>query len=90
MFASLAGVAAQTARRRARAWPRWARATSSVTGNLKFDVDDAADARARWAASCARGSAQRGRSWLAASTRDGEEALILDALARARAAGAQR
>jgi 3-deoxy-D-manno-octulosonic-acid transferase len=51
-----------------------------VTGNLKFDVqpDEARQARGRnWRAEIG------GRPvWLAASTRDGEEALILDAFAK--------
>lgn len=51
-----------------------------VTGNLKFDVqpDEAKQARGRnWRAEVG------GRPvWLAASTRDGEEVLILDALAQ--------
>ncbi len=50
----------------------------SVTGNLKFDIEPPAGQLAlgeRWRAACA------GRTvWLAASTREGEEALLLDAL----------
>ena len=50
----------------------------SVTGNLKFDVlpDEAKESRGRnWRAEIGARPV-----WLAASTRDGEEALILDAL----------
>jgi 3-deoxy-D-manno-octulosonic-acid transferase len=80
MFASLAGVAAQTADDAARV--EAAGATNVVvTGNLKFDVEISAGVRAD-------GDAMRGRFgaarpvFLAAQTRDGEEALILDAIAR--------
>ncbi len=51
-----------------------------VTGNLKFDFapDEAQVARGRaW-----RRLLGEQRVWLFASTRDGEEALILDALAK--------
>jgi 3-deoxy-D-manno-octulosonic-acid transferase len=80
MFAALRGVAAQTADDAARLATAGAR-DIVVTGNLKFDVvvPDAA---------LALGRELRGRFgterqvWLAASTRDGEEALILDAMAR--------
>ena len=80
MFAALSGVAAQTdadARRLREAGAR----DVTVTGNLKFDarVDDAT--RAQGVA--LRAMLGRDRPvWIAASTRDGEEALILDALAR--------
>ena len=52
--------------------------TVNVTGNLKFDVrpDEAKEARGRnWRAEIGARPV-----WLAASTRDGEEAMILDAL----------
>jgi len=80
MFAALAGVAAQTdadARRLREAGAR----DVAVTGNLKFDVrlDDAV--RSRGEAMRALFGAVRPQ-WVAASTRDGEEALILDALAQ--------
>jgi 3-deoxy-D-manno-octulosonic-acid transferase len=80
MFAALRGVAAQTADDAARLTAAGARAVV-VTGNLKFDVvvPDAALTLGRELR--ARFGAQR-PVWLAASTRDGEEALILDALAR--------
>jgi len=79
MLSSLAGVAAQADADAARLASLGAPAPV-VTGNLKFDlaVDDAA---------LALGSEFRQRFgetrplWVAGSTRDGEEALILDALA---------
>lgn len=78
-FAALDLVAAQTADDAERLASVGARAPQ-VTGNLKFDVtpDPAKLAHgANWRAEIG------GRPvWLAASTRDGEEALILDALAR--------
>jgi 3-deoxy-D-manno-octulosonic-acid transferase len=80
MFASLSGVAAQTAGDAARLAEVGARDVI-VTGNLKFDV-------ALPPESPALGSELRVRFgesrpvFLAASTRDGEEALLLDALAR--------
>ena len=59
-----------------------------VTGNLKFDVErPGRRARAR-GASCGQRFGATRRVWVAASTRDGEEALILDALAARRAARA--
>jgi 3-deoxy-D-manno-octulosonic-acid transferase len=80
MFAALSGIAAQTdadaARLAALGAPQ-----PTVTGNLKFD----ADAAAKNAESLGRELRLRfGEArpiWIAASTRDGEEALILDALA---------
>ena len=81
-FANLAGVAAQTeddARRFARIGAR----APVVTGNVKFDlaVPDAMIERGE------RFRERFGRDrtvWVAGSTRDGEEALLLDALERAR------
>jgi 3-deoxy-D-manno-octulosonic-acid transferase len=80
MFAALAGVAAQTdadaARLAALGAPQ-----PVVTGNLKFDAAAAthdADALAR-ALKLRFGETRP--TWMAASTRDGEEALIVDALA---------
>jgi len=79
MFAALAGAAAQTqddAQRLREAGVR----DVAVTGNLKFDVrvDDALRESAR----ALRELFGAGRPvWVAASTREGEEALILDALA---------
>ncbi len=80
MFAALRGVAAQTAGDAARLTAAGA-GDVVVTGNLKFDVvvPDAALTLGRELR--ARFGTQR-PVWLAASTRDGEEALILDALAR--------
>ncbi len=82
MFAALAGVAAQTGDDAARLRASGANEVA-VTGNLKFDV-------AVPESMLALGTELRGRFgparpvWLAASTRDGEEALILDAIARGR------
>jgi 3-deoxy-D-manno-octulosonic-acid transferase len=79
MFAALAGVAAQTAQDAARLTV--AGATSvTVTGNLKFDAEIAAAALDLGRELRQRFGAAR-PVWLAASTRDGEEALVLDALA---------
>jgi 3-deoxy-D-manno-octulosonic-acid transferase len=54
-----------------------ARASVRVTGNMKFDLQipaatiaDGRERRAQWS---------RGRVWIAGSTRDGEEAIVLDA-----------
>jgi 3-deoxy-D-manno-octulosonic-acid transferase len=80
MVAALAGAAAQTdadARRLREAGTR----DVAVTGNLKFDVRIDDGMRARGDALRTMFGAGRPR-WVAASTRDGEEALILDALAR--------
>lgn len=82
MFAALAGVAAQTAGDAARLTAVGAREVT-ITGNLKFDV-------ALLAESAALGRELRVRFgearpvWIAACTRDGEESLLLDALARSR------
>jgi len=82
MFAALGGVAAQTETDAARLAAAGARDVA-VTGNLKFDVMVTDDA-------CALGRELRERFgearpvWIAACTRDGEEALLLDALARGR------
>jgi 3-deoxy-D-manno-octulosonic-acid transferase len=81
MFAALTGVAAQTdadAQRLAAAGAR----RVAVIGNVKFDaaVPEAALAFGR----SLRARLAMGRPvWIAASTREGEEALLLDALARA-------
>ena len=79
MFAALSGVAAQTDADAQRLREAGARDVA-VSGNLKFDVriDDGIQARG----TSLRQWLGAGRpSWVAASTRDGEEALILDALA---------
>ena len=80
MFAALAGTAAQTAGDAARLAAVGAREVT-VTGNLKFDValPEQADALGRELR--IRFGATR-PVFLAASTRDGEEALLLDALAK--------
>jgi 3-deoxy-D-manno-octulosonic-acid transferase len=80
MLASLAGIAAQTPSDAQRLAALGA-PDVTVTGSLKFDM-------AVPAAMLERGRALRERLgrdravWLAASTRDGEEALLLDAMAR--------
>ncbi len=80
MFAALRGVAAQTVDDAARLTAAGARDVV-VTGNLKFDVVVPDEALSRARELRARFGAHR-PVWLAASTRDGEETLILDALAR--------
>ncbi len=82
MLGRLAGIAAQTPADAARL-ATLGGPSPIVTGNLKFDVEVPSTARTL-------GSELRlifgptRPSWIAASTRDGEEALILDALAGAR------
>lgn len=84
-FAALGGVAAQTAGDAERLAALGARPVE-VCGNLKFDVapnDDLLALGERWRA------AVGGRAvWLAASTREGEEALVLAAAEAARRTGA--
>ncbi|HEY2864849.1 MAG TPA: lipid IV(A) 3-deoxy-D-manno-octulosonic acid transferase [Casimicrobiaceae bacterium] len=80
MLARLTGVAAQSPADEARLAALGARSTV-VTGNLKFDVTVPDSARALGAAFALRFGATR-PVWVAASTREGEEALLLDALAR--------
>ena len=80
MFASLAGVAAQTAEDAARLTVAGAPSVT-VTGNLKFDAEIGAAALDLGRELRQRFGATR-PVWLAASTRDGEEALVLDAVAR--------
>ncbi|MFO1395821.1 MAG: lipid IV(A) 3-deoxy-D-manno-octulosonic acid transferase [Burkholderiales bacterium] len=80
MFAALTGVAAQTEADATRLREAGARDVA-VTGNLKFDVAVPASATALAAALRARFGTAR-PVFVAASTRDGEEALLLDALAR--------
>jgi 3-deoxy-D-manno-octulosonic-acid transferase len=81
MFAALAGVAAQTEADAARLTAAGARDVE-VTGNLKFDVVVPETALALGRELRTRFGEQRS-VWLAASTREGEEVKILDALARA-------
>ncbi len=81
MFAALSGAAAQTdddAQRLTAAGTR----DVVVTGNLKFDVEITDSMLDRGREFRTRFGAAR-PVWVAASTRDGEEALLLDALARA-------
>ena len=86
MLGAIAGVAAQTEADANRLMELGAH-NVVVTGNLKFDL-------AIPEATLARGGALRARLgrerpvWLAASTREGEEALVLDALVRASAPNA--
>jgi 3-deoxy-D-manno-octulosonic-acid transferase len=77
-FASFAGVAAQSSRDAARLAELGAHAPQ-VLGNLKFDIDVADTQRALATTLRARFGAAR-PVFVAASTRDGEEALIVDAL----------
>jgi 3-deoxy-D-manno-octulosonic-acid transferase len=77
-FGALAGVAAQSEDDAGRLRSLGAPAVA-VTGNIKFDCAIPPDARALGAAVRAGVGADR-PVWVAASTRDGEEALILDAL----------
>ena len=79
MLASLAGVAAQSAADAARLEALGA-PSPVVTGNLKFDIGIADSAAALGREFRVRFGEMR-PVWLAASTREGEEALILDAIA---------
>jgi 3-deoxy-D-manno-octulosonic-acid transferase len=79
MFAALAGVAAQTAGDAARLADVGA-TDVTVTGNLKFDVALPAESNALGRELRVRFGDSR-PVWIAASTRDGEEALLIDALA---------
>ncbi len=80
MFASLAGAAAQTSGDAARLTIAGAHDVV-VTGNLKFDVVLPAESESLGRELRVRFGESR-PAWIAASTRDGEEALILDALKR--------
>ena len=79
MLSQLAGVAAQTAAHAARFAALGAPAPA-VTGNLKFDLQIPDTALALGRELRLRFGVSR-PVWVAGSTRDGEEALILDALA---------
>jgi 3-deoxy-D-manno-octulosonic-acid transferase len=81
MLEALAGIAAQTSADADRLRALGAR-DATVTGNLKFDVDVPPAQRQRGVALRAQIGATRPVVVLA-STRDGEEAMLLDALARA-------
>lgn len=86
MLGAIAGVAAQT-RADAERLEKLGARDVVVTGNLKFDLDVPDTMLARGAA--LRERLGRARPvWLAASTREGEEALVLDALVRASASNA--
>jgi 3-deoxy-D-manno-octulosonic-acid transferase len=80
MLGRLTGVAAQSAADAARLAELGA-PEAVVTGNLKFDVTIPPAALELGAGFRTRFGASR-PIWVAASTRDGEEALLLDALAR--------
>jgi 3-deoxy-D-manno-octulosonic-acid transferase len=80
MLESLDGIGAQAADDGARLSAQGAR-NVVVTGNLKFDVAVPPSQRESGVELRARIGSKRA-VWLAASTRDGEEGLILDALAR--------
>lgn len=56
-----------------------------ATGNLKYDTPDLAETQAAGAALRAQWQAERRPVWVAASTHDGEEALLLAAFERLRA-----
>ncbi len=79
MFAALAGVAAQTPADATRLEALGAPAVA-VTGSLKFDLEVPESMRILGAKLRQRFGRDR-PVWLAASTREGEEALLLDAMA---------
>jgi 3-deoxy-D-manno-octulosonic-acid transferase len=77
-LANLAGVAAQTKEDAARLEALGARDVA-VTGNIKFDLDVPADTETK--ASALRALFGEGRRvWVAGSTREGEEALLVEAI----------
>ena len=80
MLQSLTGIAAQTAADAAR-FVALGAPPPIVTGNLKFDVQIPAAALRLAGVFMSRIGAER-RVWAAVSTREGEEALILEALKR--------
>ena len=80
-LANLAGIAAQTATDAQRFTALGARSVA-VTGNVKFDLAVPEASRARGREFRAWFGARR-RVWVAGSTREGEEALLLEALAAA-------
>ena len=77
---ALAGVSAQTSHDATRLGALGA-ADVHVAGNIKFDLDVPADARDKARAMRERFGATR-PVWIAGSTRDGEEAILLEALRR--------
>ena len=78
-LANLSGIAAQT-ESDARRFTDLGATRVQVTGNVKFDLEVPADAPARGEALRALLGASR-PVWVAGSTREGEEALLLDAFA---------
>jgi len=78
-LANLAGIAAQTSVD-AKRFAELGAHDVAITGNVKFDLDVPADAAARGREFRQRFGADR-PVWVAGSTREGEEALLLDALA---------
>jgi 3-deoxy-D-manno-octulosonic-acid transferase len=78
MLACLAGIAAQSADHAARFRSLGAN-NVHVTGNMKFDISVPSDAAGRASTLAAHLTAGR-PFWVAGSTRDGEEVLLLDAL----------
>ena len=79
MLHCLAGIAAQT-HTHAERFDALGAPRTSVTGNIKFDIAVSVDAETR--AEVLAAHLAKGREfWVAGSTRDGEEALLLDALA---------
>ena len=83
LFAALTGVAAQGQDDATRIAALGARDVATI-GNLKFDVDVPAAARVGGRTLRAQIGTSR-PVWVAGSTRDGEEALLLDAIAATRA-----
>ena len=81
-LSNLRGIAAQT-EADARRFRALGAASVAVTGNVKFDLDVPASAVALGARLRARFGASR-PVWVAGSTREGEEALLLDAFAAMR------
>jgi len=79
MLASLAGISAQT-RDDAKRLSALGAHDVAVAGNLKFDIDVPA-ALTEWGGRLRQRIGAARAVWIAASTRDGEEALLLDALA---------
>jgi len=78
-FSQLAGIAAQSAADAGR-FERLGAAPPAVTGNIKFDMP-VPDAMVALGATFRERFGASRRVWVAGSTRDGEEALLLEALA---------
>lgn len=82
MLACLAGIATQT-QSHADRFKALGAANAHVTGNMKFDLDvpvTAREASEKLAAHLVGSGTERRAFWVAGSTREGEEALLLDAL----------